>query len=270
MSECLIQHPTGFSNPFTPITEIGENTHDTGMNFGILHLKAGQEKNLTSDCESAYLLMHGQVTFFYDNTHRDAKRSSLFDEDPIAIHCAQNAPVRIKAETDCELACLQTQNPKTFETQVFDHSNMLESEKRGKDLLNDTAYRIVRTIFDDRNRPDANLVLGEVITFPGGWSSYPPHSHPQPEIYHYRFTEPQGFGYGELDDKVYKIKDNATLKILDNQTHAQVAAPGYGMYYIWMIRHLPNNRYDVPTFVEAHDWTRSKEANTRVWQPNKG
>ena len=159
----------------------------------------------------------------------------------------------------------QVENDNRFETMIFDESNLLESEHRGKDLLDDTAYRIVRTIFDIRNRPDANLVLGEVITFPGKWSSYPPHHHSQPEIYHYRFTEPQGYGHGESGDNVLKIQQYDTLKILYDLDHGQVAAPGYGMYYIWVIRHLPGNPYTIPEFTQEHAWTKTNEANQRVW-----
>ncbi len=37
--------------------------------------------------------------------------------------------------------------------------------------------------------------------------------------------------------------------------HAQVSAPGYGMYYLWMIRHLPGNPYTGFTFAPEHTWT---------------
>jgi 5-deoxy-glucuronate isomerase len=143
---------------------------------------------------------------------------------------------------------------------------LLESEHRGKGQLNDTAYRIVRTIFDIRNRPTTKLVLGEVINFPGRWSSYPPHHHSQPEIYHYRFTKPQGYGHGELGEEVLRLKQNDTVKILNEKDHSQTAAPGYGMYYIWVIRHLKDNNYTVPEFTEAHQWLLKKDAD--IWQPS--
>ena len=48
--------------------------------------------------------------------------------------------------------------------------------------MREASTRIVRTIFDLSNATDAKLVLGEVISYPGKWSSYPPHHHPQPEV----------------------------------------------------------------------------------------
>jgi 5-deoxy-glucuronate isomerase len=126
----------------------------------------------------------------------------------------------------------------------------------------------VRTIFDGTTAdPNAELVLGEVITFQGGWSSYPPHHHPQAEIYHYRFTEPQGYGHAELGETVLKVRNYDTVKILDEKDHAQCAAPGYGMYYSWVIRHLPDNPYTVPEFTEEHAWIMNPDS--QYWDPEK-
>jgi 5-deoxy-glucuronate isomerase len=108
-------------------------------------------------------------------------------------------------------------------------------------------------------------VLGEVVTFPGGWSSYPPHHHAQHEIYHYRFTEPQGYGHAELGEQVVKVRQYDTIRIPAGLDHAQCAAPGYGMYYSWVIRHLPDNPYTVPEFTAEHAWTM--QADAAFWRP---
>jgi 5-deoxy-glucuronate isomerase len=115
--------------------------------------------------------------------------------------------------------------------------------------------REVRLIFDRATRPYSNLVVGEVINFPGRWSSYPPHRHEQPEIYHYRFTKPQGYGHAELGERVFKVRHGDTLKIVAGETHAQVSAPGYGMYYLWIVRHLDAAPYTGFTFDSDHEWT---------------
>jgi 5-deoxy-glucuronate isomerase len=130
-------------------------------------------------------------------------------------------------------------------------------------------WRWVRTIFDDSiSHPNAELVLGEVVNMPGRWSSYPPHHHPQPEIYHYRFSDPRGFGHAELGESVLRVRHGDTVKILDEQDHAQCAAPGYGMWYLWVIRHLPSERYTVPEFTTEHAWTMDPDAE--VWCPKEG
>ncbi len=274
-SSLLHHHSQGFSFGLTSITTIGEASDDTGIHFGILNLRAGEEWTVNDGLESAVLLLKGKITFRCEGKQYQAERRSIFDEDPYAMHVDASTSLTMIATTDCELALSQVSNEVHFEARFFEANNLLLSEQRGKGLLDNTAYRIVRTIFDKRNRPEANLVLGEVITFPGRWSSYPPHHHPQPEIYHYRFTEAQGFGFGETGDQkghtqVVKIKEYDTLKVLYNLDHAQVAAPGYGMYYIWVIRHLKNNPYTVPEFTEEHSWTQAESANKRVWHPLEG
>jgi 5-deoxy-glucuronate isomerase len=104
------------------------------------------------------------------------------------------------------------------------------------------------------------------VTLPGGWSSYPPHHHRQPEIYHYRFTAPQGYGHAELGDQVFKVGNRDTLCIKPGLDHAQCAAPGYGMYYSWVIRHLPGDPYTVPEFTREHAWIMDKDA--AFWWPD--
>lgn len=264
-NDYLIRHANGFSTGYTAITKIGEEKQDTGIEFGILKLKAGDTLTHNDVLETAYLLIQGECEFKIDPVCYQAKRHSYFDEDPIVLHLPTQQTATIRAITDCEFAVSKVENEANFQPTVFDHSNLLESEHRGKGLLNDTAYRMVRTVFDIRNRPDSKLVIGEVITAPGRWSSYPPHHHDQPEIYHYRFTEPQGYGHAECGDHLFKVREYDTYKILDANDHSQAAAPGYGMYYIWVIRHLDGNPYTVPTFTDEHSWTKTAEANERVW-----
>jgi len=182
------------------------------------------------------------------------------------LHVAAGKSARIKAISECEFAVSRVENEKQFATRIYDSGTMLEKEFRGRGLLNNTSMRIVRTVFDIRNSPDSKLVIGEVVTPPGGWSSYPPHFHEQPEIYHYRFTEPQGYGHAECGDEVFKVRQFDTYKILDQKEHAQTAAPGYGMYYIWVIRHLDGKPYSVPIFNDHHSWTKTETANERVWK----
>lgn len=251
---------------YSPITRAGEATADTGLDFGVLRLHPGEAHRVQGGRETAALLMDGEVTFSLGGERLTRRRGSLFDEDPVVLHLDGRAGLEITSTGGCELALLRTENRRGFATRLFEGDGLLQrSEHRGRGLLDETAHRIVRTVFDRRNRPESNLVLGEVITFPGRWSSYPPHHHPQPEIYHYRFTDPRGYGHSELGDEVLRVRHGDTVKILDGQDHAQAAAPGYGMYYLWAIRHLPDDPYTVPELTEEHRWLLEPDAP--VWRP---
>jgi 5-deoxy-glucuronate isomerase len=266
MAVHVTRHREGFGPGYTRVTEIGEAEHDTGIELGVLKLGAGEVLEETVAIETAWLLMSGEVTFTAAGERASFTRVSLFDDPPAALHVGAGERVRIEATGEVELTVYRANNRASFPAELH-RPESVKNERRGKGGLKDTAYRFVRTIFDDSNsHPNAALVLGEVVTFPGRWSSYPPHHHAQPEIYHYRFTAPQGYGHAELGDDVLKVRPYDTIKILDGNDHPQCAAPGYGMYYAWVIRHLEGNRYGVPEFVEEHRWTMKPDA--KHWWPH--
>ncbi|MGI0115421.1 5-deoxy-glucuronate isomerase [Zooshikella sp. RANM57] len=288
----ITQYREGFAQGKTEITRFDESEDNTGIAFSIYKFIAGESFRIITQHEMAWLLIRGKVTLRFTEpmTHVSAHvkknevlkrteksnknnvkdpseiilhRDSLFDDEPQCLHVCAGTEVIYFFHTDTEFAVFEVANDKPFATKVI---TQVANEARGKGLVSDTSLRLVRTLFDRSNSDiNAELVLGEVVTLPGRWSSYPPHHHPQPEIYHYRFTELQGFGHGEHGEDVYKIKANDTLKIMPGHDHAQVAAPGYGMWYVWAIRHLPNNPYIAPTFREAHRWTMF--ADNPSWQP---
>ncbi|MBU2711179.1 5-deoxy-glucuronate isomerase [Zooshikella harenae] len=286
----ITQHREGFAQGKTEITKLDEIENNTGIAFSINKFLAGEAFCMIAQHETAWLLISGKVSLRfteptahvsahvkksetpkseeknnnYDKEEIIIHRNSLFDDEPQCLHVCAGTEVIYFFHTDTELAVFDVANDKPFAARLI---TQVADEQRGKGLVGNSCLRLVRTLFDRSNSDvNAELVLGEVVTLPGRWSSYPPHYHPQPEIYHYRFTEPQGFGHGEHGEDVYKIKANDTLKIMPGHDHAQVAAPGYGMWYVWAIRHLPDNPYIAPTFREAHRWTMSVD-NT-PWQPH--
>jgi 5-deoxy-glucuronate isomerase len=264
----ISRHRAGLPYGHTAITREGEATLDTGIDFGIHRMRKGERVEETHPKETAWLLMDGEAELAWDGQRALVGRSSLFDEAPTVLHVAPGATVRIDARRDSvEWAVIRTTNERRFEARLF-RPEELAPEYRGAGLAQGASLRNVRLVFDGGNRPEANLVLGEVVNYPGRWSSYPPHHHAQPEIYHYRFTLPQGYGHAELGEEIFKVKSHDTLKILDGVSHAQVSAPGYGMYYIWIVRHLPDNRYTGFTFSEDHRWVLDPE--DQGWRPKGG
>lgn len=236
------------------------------LSVAVLALDAGERMQTTAETETAWLLMSGRVGGQAGDLSVDFERQSLFDESASCVHVSAGTTVTIDAQTDCELTVYRCGNRKSFEPRVFVPDDV-PNEYRGKGQVAGRCLRFVRTIFDGSTSPEgAELVLGEVVTLPGGWSSYPPHHHRQPEIYHYRFTGVSGYGHAELGDRVFKVGDRDTVCIPPGQDHAQCAAPGYGMYYAWVIRHLPDDPYTVPDFTEEHAWTMDKDA--AYWWPD--
>ncbi len=261
----LTGHRSGFGVGWTHLTRFDEADDNTGIAMAVLKLDAGGAWEETAASETAFLLMDGQAAIAVGNQSHDVSRRSLFDQGPSALHVAAGEKVRIQAQAAAEFTVYRTANRKRFRPALY-RPDGVPDEPRGRGQVGDTCLRLVRTIFDRRNSDaDAELVLGEVVTLPGRWSSYPPHHHAQPEIYHYRFTKPQGYGHAELGETVYKVRQYDTVKIVAELDHAQCAAPGYGMYYAWVIRHLPDRPYTVPEFTPEHRWVM--EPGSAHWRP---
>ena len=265
MSVHITDHRGGFRPGLTAVTRIDEPEDNTGIALSVLRLSDGDVHEVETERETAWLLMSGDATCAAGDRTERMRRRSIFDEAPSCIHVSAGTPVRLACHAPTEFTVYEVANTRPFTPRLFQPDDV-PNEHRGKGQVGGTCYRYVRTIFDgSTSDPNADLVLGEVITMPGRWSSYPPHHHPQPEIYHYRFTEPQGYGHAELGDTVLRVRQFDTVKIFGPNDHAQVAAPGYGMYYSWVIRHLPGNPYTVPEFTEEHRWTMAADAP--YWHP---
>ncbi len=245
---------------YTPLAQMNGIHADMRMDCGILRLKAGDVLEDTAALEKAYLLVSGEVTFTYGDTSATVSRGNCFDEAPTALHVDQNTAVTLTGiGADSEVVILRTDNKKAFAAKLYLPQDTPD-EHRGAGLMRETSTRIVRTIFDYSNAPYANLVLGEVIGMPGKWSSYPPHHHPQPEIYYYKTNPAHGFGYAELGEDVVKVHSNDAVFIAPGLTHPHCTAPGYALWYLWAIRHLEGAPYITPTFLPEHLWVTEKDA----------
>ncbi|HAK45290.1 MAG TPA: 5-deoxyglucuronate isomerase [Spirochaeta sp.] len=253
-----------FKKGYTVITEQHGKNSEMLLDFGILRMDAGDIINDSQKKERAWNLISGKVSFEWEGQKAGGKRVSCFDESPVVLHVPEGVEVKITAIEECEFGVEACDNPKAFASKFYSQDD-IRSDIFGGGILNDTSIRTVRTVFDGEINPDSNMVMGEVINHPGKWSSFPPHDHPQPEIYHYRFFPQQGFGVSLLGDDAHIIKDGDSSMIVPNITHSQVASAGYAMYYIWMIPHLPNDRW-LPTtryFVKDHEWL--KEGDPKIW-----
>ena len=266
----LLKHKHSFQPGYEPIVDRAGANGDTLMDFGVLTLLPGESWHSGHADEKAILLMAGAVDLAWSAAGKvgagqqaRASRQSLLDESPAVLHLPEGDEAELIAgDAGAELLVMRTENPRRFPARYFP-PEACRSEARGAGTMQETSTRIVRTVFDDSNAPESNLVLGEVVTSPGKWSSYPPHHHPQPEIYHYRFAPEQGFGLTVIGEEPHLLRHQDTVIIRDKEDHPQVSAPGYAMWYVWVIRHLDGNRYTGPYFTPEHTWVQDPAA--AIW-----
>jgi 5-deoxy-glucuronate isomerase len=126
--------------------------------------------------------------------------------------------------------------------------------------------------------PADRLIVVEVYTPGGNWSSYPPHKHdvhqpPQEvdldEIYYYRTNKPGAFAHQRLytpdgtRDTVVTVHDGDVVLVRDGY-HPVVAGPGYDIYYLNFI--AGSARSLAVTEDPHHVWVKNswKDMDTRL------
>jgi 5-deoxy-glucuronate isomerase len=249
--------PSELKKGITPILS-GGKIPEVGISFAVWKLGPRASAAISSEVEeTAVLAFSGRGSLGAGGKSLSFSRKEWIHTCPVVVHSSAGDIIQVKNAGDeiLELFVVQTANSESFAARCYEEKDILV-EHRGRGILDDTCYRMVRRVFDDANGPpESRLVLGETINMPGRWSSYPPHFHPQPEIYYYRFSHPQGYGHGELGEEIFRIEEGDLLLITESQAHVQTSAPGYAMYYLWAIRHLEGNRYTGFAFDPAHAWT---------------
>ena len=239
----------------------------TGMDVGLLVMEAGDVwEYAESGMEVAVLLFSGAVTMEWDGLSAECVRPDEFHYEAYCLHAGCGTQVRVTAKEHSELYIQATDNAEPFPAVLYTPETVQVQYAGSNGELMGCMQREIKTFFDYENAPYSNMVLGEVLNHPGKWSSYPPHHHPQPEVYFYRFDHPQGFGAGFSNGEIHQTGQNGLLTIT-SKFHSQTAAPGYAMCYAWGIRHLPGDPWKKTRIDDKeHEWLWQPDANDHIYK----
>lgn len=231
------------------------------VGFRVVELTAGgRYAQCEQGRETCLVILSGTVTLSANGEDHTGlgTRSSVFGGAATSIYLPAGTSYVVDGETDAELAICTAPGTGAGDVRVI-RSDAVEVRGKG------TNTRHVRNILSE-NDPAERLLVVEVITPGGNWSSYPPHKHdadlyPEEtaleETYYHRLSPPQGFAFQRVytDDRAIDetmAVEDGTVVMVPRGYHPVGAPHGYDLYYLnvmagprrnWVFRNDPD-----------HDW----------------
>lgn len=239
----LLRKPTGTSGKVHEITPESANWGYVG--FGLYHLKPGETATeQTGETEVILVLVEGKAEISSEDKHFGelGDRMNVFErKPPHCVYIPAGSSWTVTATTDCTLGVCTAPAKPGREAQVIGPAGITLAE-RGK---GGNMRYIFPIAMEDRDVADSLLVT-EVFTPSGHWSSYPPHRHDEDnypemtyleETYYHRLNPEQGFGFqrvfteeGSLDETMAVSSGDV---VLVPKGHHPCGSPyGYEMYYL--------------------------------------
>ena len=181
----------------------------------------------------------GQLEVSVDGkTHSLGERSSPFEALPRALYAPPGTTCRLHGSGIVGVCAARAEERHPVRPIAPDDVRV---ELRGAGNATRQINHIVAPEF-----PAQRLLVVEVLTPAGNWSSFPPHKHEQDrlpvendleEVYAYRFQRPEGFGVQRLYspqrglDETWTVRDMDVL-LVPYGYHPFCAAHGYHGYYL--------------------------------------
>ena len=168
-------------------------------------------------------------------------RISVFDKcAPYSVYVPPGDHYRVEADSDVELAICKAPAEGKYPARLIEPGDCSYETRGGG-----TNRRYVCNILFG-NFAAEKLLVCEVITPGGNWSSYPPHKHDRAlksqetrleETYYHRLNPPQGFAFQRVYtddrslDETMTVEDGSVVMVPEGY-HPVGAAHGYDLYYL--------------------------------------
>ena len=168
------------------------------------------------------------------------ERAHVFAGLPYTLYLPVGTAFRVAADTHCDLAFCYCRAEERYPARLVTPAQT-RVEIRGGGNATRQIHHMLTPEF-----PAQRLLVVEVYTPAGNWSSYPPHKHDVhnppaevdlEEIYYYRIDRPEGYAIQRVYTADRRL--DATLTVRDRELvlipegyHPVVAAHGYNVYYL--------------------------------------
>lgn len=212
------------------------------INFAVRKLLAGEVfEEDTGGEEAAFVLLRGRLGVDWGEGRKlVGERKEVFSNYPSAVYLPKATKFELWAETACEVADCRVPCSNRLKPRLIGQSDV-RLEIRGGGNATRQILDVIPASF-----PAERLLICEVYTPSGNWSSYPPHKHDVhnppyeadlDEVYYYRFDDPKGYAFQRLyndsgtHDEIVKAVDGDLVVVRDGY-HPVVAAYGYNVYYL--------------------------------------
>jgi 5-deoxy-glucuronate isomerase len=215
--------------------------------------------------EAGIVVLNGRCSVeACDTTWTLGERGTIFQGKPWALYLSISSQGIITADTTCEVAFCTSKAEQSFPPRLITPDDV-EVEIRGAGNACRQINHIIKPEF-----PAHRLLIVEVFTPSGNWSSYPPHKHdvsdlPREadleEIYYYRIDPAEGFGLQRLHtadsriDQAYVIHDGDLLLVPEGY-HTFAVAQGYTGYYLNVLAGNESVRTMQPSDDPRYAWVR--------------
>ncbi|RMD89245.1 MAG: 5-deoxy-glucuronate isomerase [Alphaproteobacteria bacterium] len=239
----LLRKPVGVTGKIHDITPNKAAWDYVG--FGLYRLEPGEfVAEPTGDNEVILVLVEGRAEIGVEDREFGelGDRMDVFEKSPPhAVYVPNRSDWSARATTPATLAVCSAPGRGEHPAQIIGPAG-IHLEERGKG----TNTRFIHNIAMENRDVADSLLVTEVFTPAGHWSSYPPHRHDEDdfprityleETYYHRLNPATGFGIqrvftedGELDECM-AVQDHDV--VLVPRGHHPCAAPyGVEMYYL--------------------------------------
>jgi 5-deoxy-glucuronate isomerase len=213
------------------------------VGFSVLELPPGRVVSRPTDAtEVCLVILTGRVRIHAGDQDFGllGERQSVFDGLPWSVYIPAHSHWTMEAETAAEVAVCAAPAEGRLPARIIPPSEVGE-EVRGKG----TNTRHVRNILPDTGTAESLLVV-EVVTPGGNWSSYPPHKHDTndppretylEETYYHRLKRGSGFALQRVYtddrslDETMAISDRDVV-LVPRGYHPVGAPHGFDLFYL--------------------------------------